>query len=321
MDVLWLSQDDVRALLDMDMAISAVEGAFREYALGGAQMPPKTYLYFDEGDLRVMPAHLGAIASTKIVNVHPANRRLGLPTVMAMLVVNSPETGEPLCVMDATYITDVRTGAAGGVAAKYMAPRDSEVVGIFGAGAQARTQLLALSRVLHVEKVLITCPHEGCADRFIAEMGETLDLSIEFAEPERVCESDVLVTATPSRTPIVKNEWVEDGVHINAIGADAKGKQELDPDILKRARIIVDDLTQAMHSGEVNVPLSRGIITEEDIAGTIGEVVAGTLAGRTSDDEITVFDSTGLAIQDAACASVVYQRAREEGIGVWMKLF
>jgi len=321
MDVLWLSQDEVKGLLDMDTAISAVENAFREYALGTAEMPPKTYLYFDEGDLRVMPSHLDGIASTKIVNVHTGNRQRGIPTVMALLVVNSPDTGQPLCVMDGTYITDIRTGAVGGVATKYMARKGSKVVGIFGAGAQARTQVLAHSKVLDIEKVLVSCHVEGCADAFISEMSESLDTPIAFASPEEVCECDVLITTTPSRTPVVKSEWVGSGTHINAIGADAKGKQELDPTILKRARVVVDDYTQATHSGEVNVPISQGLFGREDIAGTLGDVVAGKLAGRTSDDEITVFDSTGLAVQDAACARVVYEGAKREGIGSWMKLF
>ena len=137
----------------------------------------------------------------------------------------------------------------------------------------------------------------------------------------QVCDCDILVTTTPVRGPIVADDWVRDGTHINAIGADAAGKEELDPNILKRSRIVIDDPTQAFHSGEVNVPLKLGIISEGDIYGTLGEIVAGIKPGRTDDGEITVFDSTGLAIQDVSTANHVYQQAALKGIGTYLKLF
>ncbi|MFQ6119775.1 MAG: ornithine cyclodeaminase family protein, partial [Methanosarcinales archaeon] len=138
---------------------------------------------------------------------------------------------------------------------------------------------------------------------------------------ESVCKCDILVTTTPVRSPIVKKEWISEGVHINAIGADAKGKQELDSNILKRAKIVVDDLAQASHSGEINVPLSNGIISLQDIYGELGEIIAGIKRGREEDNEITIFDSTGLAVQDVATANLIYKKAIEIDLGRWLKLF
>ena len=323
MELLYLNEGDVTELLDMPGALSVVEEAFLEHGMGRMQMPPKSYLYFPTGDLRTMPAYLEAagITGVKIVNVHPGNPEAGLPTVMAVVVLNSIETGAPLAVMGGTYLTDMRTGAAGGVAADRLARTDATVVGMVGAGRQARTQLRAICEVRSIEEVKITDRSDAACRRFI---DGTKDLGCEITVVDgirQVCDCDILVTTTPVRKPIVADGWILDGTHINAIGADAAGKEELDPEILKRSRIVIDDPAQAFHSGEVNVPLKLGIISEGDIYGTLGEIVAGIKPGRTDDDEITVFDSTGLAIQDVSTANHVYQQAALKGIGTYLKLF
>ena len=323
MELLYLDEGDVTGLLDMPGALSVVEEAFLEHGMGRVQMPPKSYLYFPTGDLRTMPAYLetAGIAGVKIVNVHPGNPEAGLPTVMAVVVLNSIETGAPLAVMDGTYLTDMRTGAAGGVAADRLARTDAAVVGMVGVGRQARTQLRAICEVRSIEAVKITDCSDASCRQFI---DDTKDLGCEITVVDgirQVCDCDILVTTTPVREPIVADGWVPDGTHINAIGADAAGKEELDPEILKRSRIVIDDPAQAFHSGEVNVPLKLGIISEGDIYGTLGEIVAGIKPGRTDDDEITVFDSTGLAIQDVSTANHVYQQAVRKGIGTYLKLF
>ncbi|SDG24050.1 L-alanine dehydrogenase [Methanolobus vulcani] len=326
MDVLWLDQSDVRSVIDMPLTLSAVENGFREHGLKKVQMPPKSYLYFEKhnGDLRTMPSFMEEkdIAGVKIVNVHPDNREKGLPTVMAVIVLNSTETGAPLAIMDGTHVTDMRTGAAGGVAAKYLARKDSHVVGMVGTGGQARTQLLALSEVMDVEEVKITCRNIAHCESFEKDMKKVVNCDFTRKESIKdVCNCDVLVTTTPVREPVVKAEWIHEGTHINAIGADAMGKQELESSIMKKARIIVDDIVQASHSGEVNVPLSQGIISESDIHAELGEVVAGVKKGRLSDEDITIFDSTGLAVQDLVTANIAYTKAVELGIGKKMKLF
>ena len=325
MDLLWLSEDDVKSLLNMDDAIVAVENAFRDHGLGKTQMPPKSYLYFSkyDGDLRTMPAYLEGLdsAGMKIVNVHPKNRDIGLPTVMAVFVLNSPETGAPLAVMGATYLTSVRTGAAGGIAAKYLARPESRVIGMVGAGAQARTQLMALCRFFEIDLVIVYDRSIDGAQAFEKDARDFLDCDYrQTTNPQDACDCDILVTTTPVRSPVVKNAWVKPGTHINAIGADAKGKQELETALTKRTKIVVDDATQAIHSGEVNVPISEGTLRPDEIYAQIGEIVAGKVLGRTNKDEITIFDSTGLAIQDVATGRIVYETALKSSKGLRLKL-
>lgn len=325
MDLLWLSEDDVRSLLNMDDAIAAVENAFRDHGLGKTQMPPKSYLYFSkyDGDLRTMPAYLEGLdsAGVKIVNVHPENRDVGMPTVMALLVLNSPETGAPLAVMGATYLTSMRTGAAGGIAAKYLARPESKVVGMVGAGAQARTQLMALRRFFDIDLVIVYDRSMEGYRAFERDARAFLDCEYKLTtNPQDTCDCDILVTTTPARSPVVKDAWIKPGTHINAIGADANGKQELETALTKRAKVVVDDAAQAIHSGEVNVPISEGKLKPEEIYAQIGKIVAGKVRGRTSKDEITIFDSTGLAIQDVASGRIVYEKALESGKGLKLKL-
>ncbi len=318
MKVLWLSEDDIKSLLSMDDAIPAVEIAFREHGLGGVQMPPKSYLYYEKGDLRTMPAYIKKLNATgvKIVNSHPQNPEIGLPTVMALVIINSVETGAPLAVMGGTYLTAVRTGAAGGIAAKYLARPESRVVGIVGAGTQARTQLMALARFFDIETVRLADVSLDRAKAFESDAKSFLDCDYLIERNVRdACDCDILVTATPSRKPVVLADWVKEGTHINAIGADAPGKQELEASLLKRAKVVVDDLHQAIHSGEVNVPISMGVYREDEIYAQLGEIVAGKLPGRVDAGEITIFDSTGLAIQDIAVASMIYSKSEHLEIG------
>jgi alanine dehydrogenase len=324
--ILWLNRKEVESLLDMKGALRVVEEAFRQHGLKKVQMPPKLYLYFKKhnGDLRTMPAYLEEqdITGVKIVNVHPDNPKKGFPTVMALVTLNSTETGVPIAVMDGTYLTDMRTGAAGGVAVKYLARKNAKTLGFVGAGNQARTQLLAINEVIDIEEVKATSVSEKSTLAFKHEMEKRTNLDIAAKKSIReVCDCDILVTTTPSREPIVLNEWIAEGTHINAIGADAAGKEELDPSILKRAKIVVDDISQASHSGEVNVPLSKKLLAQKDIFCELGEVITGKKKARTRDSDITVFDSTGLAIQDVATANLVYQLALKEKIGMKLQQF
>lgn len=324
--ILWLNRNEVESLLDMKGALRVVEEAFRQHGLKKIQMPSKLYLYFKKhnGDLRTMPAYLEEqdITGVKIVNVHPDNPKKGFPTVMALVILNSTETGVPIAVMDGTYLTDMRTGAGGGVAVKYLARKNSKIVGFVGTGSQARTQFLAINEIIDIEEVKVTSTSEKHALAFKEEMEKRISCEITPKKTIReVCDCDILVTTTPSREPIVMNEWISEGTHINAIGADAPGKEELDPKILKRAKIVVDDLPQASHSGEVNVPLTKGLLAEKDIFCELGEVVTGRKKARTKDSDITVFDSTGLAIQDVATANMVYQKALKANIGIKLQQF
>lgn len=318
--ILYLTQKDVASLLSMAETLHVVEEAYRQHGLEKIQMPSKVYLNFKKhsGDLRTMPAYLEEqdIAGVKIVNVHPNNRAKGLPTVMAIIVLNDTATGAPIAIMDGSYITAMRTGAGGGVAAKYLSRKDSKVVGLVGAGLQAETQLEAIMLVRKIEIVKVYDLYSESAVRFKKKMEEKTGLKIVVVSTIKdACDCDILITTTPSREPIVMDEWIKQGTHINAIGADAPGKEELDPEILKRAKVVVDDISQASHSGEINVPLSKGLITKEDIFTELGKAIIG-LKVRTSDSEITVYDSTGLGILDVATANLVLRKAKEKGIGI-----
>jgi len=312
-EVQVLGRRQVEQLLSMDEALKVVERAFLLEGQGVTVMPPKLYLNLPQydGDFRAMPAYIDGAVGFKWVSVYPNNWKYNLPSVIAIIVLSDLNTGRILSIMDGTYITSVRTGAAGGIAVKYLARRDSSVIGLIGAGVQARTQLLAISKVLpRIEEVKVFDQQRDASTRYVNEMSTKLDINIRPVETiEEATEADIVVTSTPSRKPVVKKQHISPGTHINAIGADAKGKQELEADLLKKAKIIIDNLEQASHSGEINVPLSRGVIKVEDIYGTLGEVVANIRKGRESDEEITVFDSTGLAIQDIICAKFVYDKS------------
>ena len=315
-----LSGKDVSETVTMDDIVPAVEHVFREYAEGKVVMPPKIYLDIPgHGDFRAMPAYVPSINTSGIkwVNVHPDNPEHGLPTVMATILLNDPATGLLVAAMDGTYVTDMRTGAAGGVAAKYLAMR-VDVVGLIGSGHQAWTQLLAYRSVFgdRIKKVKIYSRHMEHSEALAGRIEKYLGYDAQACpKPEEAADADLIATVTPARSPILKPEWVKPGTHINAIGADAPGKQELLTGLTLKSRVFVDSVEQASHSGEINVPWSLGLLNEARLAGTIGEVIAGKKKGRIG-DEITVFDSTGLSIQDMAVANIVYERAMKTGRGI-----
>jgi len=327
---LLLTDKEIRPLLSMGEVMEAVEEAFKEKGLGYVQMPSKPYLFFEKfnGDLRVMPSYLERIevSAVKVVNSHPNNPSIyGLPTVMATIIFIDPKNGAPLAIMSGSCITAMRTGAAGGIAAKYLARRDSKVIGLIGAGTQARTQLVALLSVYgKLEEVRVCDKAKDVRDKFIAEMKPKYSHQCRLLPAESVKQAvegaDIAVTVTPSKSPLVMNEWVKPGAHFTCIGADAPSKEELDPKILTRAKIVVDDLEQALHCGEIGVPLAKGLIKRDDIWGDLCEIVAGLKAGRVSQNEITAFISTGMAIQDAVTAKLVYEKAICGNVGRFIEL-
>ncbi len=322
---LILTRREIEKLINMHRVLRIVEEAFKAHGEGKVQMPAKIYIHLDKyhGDFRAMPAYIEGMEACGIkwVNVHPENKKYGLPAVMAVIILSDPKTGFPLAVMDGTLITNLRTGAAGGIAAKYLANKNSSKVALVGCGAQARTQLMALRELFKIKYISVCGCRESHAISLVKEM-KSLGFKTGCCLNIEACVrgADIIVTTTPVRKPIIKSEWIGRGVHINAIGADAKGKEELEPAILKRAKIVVDDRTQAVHSGEINVPISKKIIKESDIYSTLGEIITGKKKGRTSKDEITVFDSTGLAIQDVAVASYIYKEAMKRRFGRYANL-
>ena len=318
---LVITGSQVMQALDMDLALAAVEEAFRAYGEGRVNMPPKAYLTMAQGDFRAMYGEIflpgDHICGMKWVNVHPGNPARGLLTVMAKILLNDPDTGLEFADLDGTYITDYRPGAAGGVAARHLARSDATRLGLIGAGVQARTQVAAILKVRPIQEIVVYDRHLTCSRPFAEQVAANYGINARPTEnpAEAVLGMDIVVTTTPSRTPVVAREWVSPGTHINAIGADAAGKQELDPAILTSAKVVVDDWAQASHSGEINVALARNELTPEQVYGSLGEIVAGKKPGRETAEEITVFDSTGLIIQDLALGLAVYRRAKERGLG------
>ena len=317
---LILTGAEILQILDMDLALEAAEAAFRAYGEGRANMPPKSYLQLAKGDFRAMYGALKLdeeICGLKWVNVHPENPARGLPTVMAKIILNDPETALELADMDGTYITNYRTGAAGGLAARYLARPEAATLGVLGAGVQARMQVAAVLKVRAISRITIYNRTLSRAQALGEELASRCNVQVTVATEPRdaVADKDIVVTTTASRTPLVQADWISPGTHINAMGADAAGKQELDSALFARAKVFVDDWAQAQHSGEINVPLAQGLVPRENLCGSLGDVVAGKNPGRVNSQDITVFDSTGLVIQDLALGRAVYQLARERGLG------
>ena len=232
------------------------------------------------------------------------------------------KTSMPLAIMDGSYITAVRTGAAGAVAANVLARKDAKKVGVIGAGTQGRMQVLALNELFPLEQVKVYNIHKVNSEKYAVAMRERIGIDVQAVDTAKsaVSDVDILVTAVQSKNAMVMEEWLEDGMHINAFGADGPGKQELDPKIMKRAKIVVDSLKQCRVIGEIQHALAQGLIQETDIHAEIGEILLGKKVGREIENEITLFDSTGLAVQDIAAAHVVYQLAQQRDMGQRVKL-
>ena len=275
----------------------------------------------------VMPAYLSEVGSlaAKVVTVFEDNpSKYNLPTVLATVTLNDASTGYPLAFMEGTYITAMRTGAAGGVAAKYLARKDAKAVGIFGTGVQARTQLLAVNEVREIEKVYAFDVSANQSGKFAEEMSKVIGVDVETASsPEIVVKkSEIIVTATTSRTPVFDGRMLRRGTHINAIGSFRPDARELDDDAILRSKVVVDSREATLaEAGDIVVPLKTNVISETHIYAELGEVITGKKCGRISDDEITLFKSVGLGVQDAAAAYLAYKKAREAGAGFEVELF
>jgi len=318
METLILDSDDVTESTQITEVIDAVEGAFGAYARGDIQMPAKSYIDLPQynGDFRSMPAYIEAedwdAAAVKWVNVHPDNPDTeGLPTVMGTIIYSDPETGFPLALLDGTDLTRLRTGAAAAVATRYLAREDATSLGLVGAGIQSHSQLEAVSQVRDIETVVLSDLDEEAIREFEELYGDEFD--IEEGSPNEAARCDVVSTTTPVREPIVSE--VGEDTHINAMGADAEGKHEIADEVLMNAKLVIDDYEQCTHSGEINVPWHNGVLDDDDLHGELGDVVTGKIDGRTDADGVTIFDSTGLAIQDVAAAHVVYEDAVANDVG------
>lgn len=326
--VLILSAKDLKRVLTMRETIVEVEEAFRELACGTAVMPARVGLtvFNKAGWIGAMPAYLSRARAlaTKIVTSYDANPSThGLPTVMALVVLNDPETGRPEAVLEGSFITAMRTGAASGVATKYLARRDASVVGIFGAGTQAMTQLEAVKEVRNIQSALVYDIVQERASRFAQEMKQRLgiEVSMESNPSHVVGESDIVVTASTSRTPVFRGDMLRRGTHVNAIGSFRPDTRELDDLTIRRSKLVVDSLEASLQeAGDILIPLKSGLIQKAHIHAELGQIVAGLKAAREDDNEITVFKSVGTGVQDAAAANLAFRKAQDAKIGTRIEL-
>ncbi|MGD2201375.1 MAG: ornithine cyclodeaminase family protein [Candidatus Bathyarchaeota archaeon] len=316
--MLFLSDDDIAQLLGMRDAIDVVEKAFGEYAKGSVKMPSRSTIMLERygGSVSLMPSYIeetGALA-TKIISIYPENPKRGLPTTVAWIIVNDPETGMIEAMLDGTYLTSIRTGAVSGVAARYLAPEGSKVAAVIGCGVQGRTQAWAVAEALDLDQIRVFDLSKERMVGFSEEMGEKLDLEIYMADDgvEAVRGADIVLTATTSRNPVVRRGWLGDRVHVSAIGSFYPDYRELDTETIKEAKVVVDSREAIMdEAGDILIPISEGAITEDHIYAELGELVLGRREGRTTEDGLTVFKSVGLAIQDSSVAQLVLEKYRE----------
>jgi len=326
--VLILTKMDLEKVLAMREVIEVVEGAFAQLAKGTVTMPLRTIIGVDKykGFVLYMPAYLeGSDAlAVKIVSLYEENlEKYGLPTIFATIQLNDPKTGMPLALMEGGYITAMRTGAASGVATKYLARGNSRAVGIIGTGVQARAQLWAVREARNVEKVFVYDAVAGRARGYAEEMSERLGVNIVpvSSAEKAVREADILITATTAKEPVLNSNWLQPGTHINAIGWMGRDARELDSNTVKGAKLVVDSKEAVLaESGDILIPIREGVITKDHLYAELGEIVIGRKAGRISDNEITLWKSVGLAIQDAATAKLAYQKAQEMNVGREIKL-
>jgi alanine dehydrogenase len=325
---LILSRTEMMGLLTPAEYNACVEQAYRMHGERRFYMDPKGHIVLDKypGEWEAMPSYIEEpeAAACKWVSIREKNReKYDLPTVFSILIYTHPETGFPLAICDGSYHTVMRTGAASAVSAKWLARKNSKTLAIVGAGHMAEGTLATCNEVFAWEDVRVWSRSQKTLDHFVAAQQpkySKFKIRASTNLEEVVRGADVVVTVTPAREPIVKNEWISAGTHIAALGADKGGDQELDAAILERARIFVDDIRQCRTDGEINVPLSQGLLKETDIIGEIGEVIIGKKPGRTSDKDITLFDSTGIALQDSATIPLEYERAVAAGVGIEKKM-
>lgn len=329
--MLILSESDLRAVLTMRGVIAAVEDGFRALARGYAYVPERLHMNLParKGVLLEMPAYIGSsddaahsALGTKTVTVFEGNAERGLGAVQGVYLLLDVETGAGMSLMEGRFITAIRTAATSAVATKYMASPGKRRLAVFGAGVQARFHIEAMLEVADVERVLIASRSSESANALADHVRKSNDVPCEVVSAERAAASaNLICTCTSSREPLFSGSLIGDGTHINAVGAFTPQTRELDAGTILEARVIIDDVSAAgREAGEILIPISEGAIDASHVKGTLAQVVSGTIAGRESASEITVFKSCGLAIEDLVTARLAYSRAIAAGIGTRVDL-
>ncbi len=324
-----LSRADVEKLLTMEEAISSLESAFAELSQGRAEMPQRTPIRNADatGVVLFMPAFIPRLSAlgTKVVSVFNDNpAKHNLPAVQGIVVLINPENGSPLAIMDASYLTAVRTGAVSGVATKFLAREDAQTHVLLGSGVQAKTQAWAVATVRKLKECLVySIDPEEKKIAFCADVESLTGVRTTVAEDAEgaVRKADILTLATSAREPIINGDWIKPGTHINGIGSHAPSMREIDADTLRRSKVICDSLRACQaEAGDLIIPAEEGKWDWRKVYAELGQLITGELVGRENDDEITLFKSVGLAIQDMSTAALVYGKASENGLGVDFEL-
>ncbi|WP_420596500.1 ornithine cyclodeaminase family protein [Deinococcus sp.] len=329
MSLMVLNDATIRSLLNYPHVLQCIEEAFAADALGRATTLPVIGHSLHGGRYSIKASHLQKkpgeagpeVFGLKLGSYFPGNAAHGLSTHHAAMLLGDPLTGRPTALLAANVITEFRTAAAGAVAARHLARADAGVVALFGTGTQAYAQIQALRAVRPVREVRVWSRAPVQAAAFAQQLcGAGLSAQVMLDGQAACAGADIVVTVTPSRQPIVQQHWIAPGTHVNAMGSDAPGKQELDPALVMSARLIVDRAEQSQTIGELQRPVALGLTLPNAIYTTLGELCAQLKPGRTSKDEVTVFDSTGVSFQDTSLAGLVLQLAEEEGLGQHVEL-
>ena len=327
MNILILTRHEVESLLPMPKCIELMEDALASLSRGEVILPLRPVIRIPESSnaFAVMPAYSSALGAmgAKLISVFPGNHGTELDSHQGAVVLFDGERGSPMAMMDAASITAIRTAAVSAVATKLLARKGASTLAILGAGVQARTHIEAMLAVRPFAKILLwsrTPEHARVlASDMRAPQGPRIEVVNDVASAVRA--ADVICTVTASREPILRGEWLKPGAHINAVGASLATTRELDSDAVRRARVFVDRRESALNeAGDLLIPMQEGVIGNDAIVAEVGDVAIGRSEGRRTDDEITLFKSLGIAVEDLACAHYLHARATEESAGTWVRL-
>lgn len=327
MKTLLLKKEEVRRLISMKEVIAAVEEAYRAFNSGQVIQPP--YVGID------LPPHRGEIdfktgynQGNEVISMKASSggfknnpEEYGVPNGMGTVLLFDGRSGALICAMDGSLLTGLRTGACGAVSVKALARKNARRITSIGTGNQARMQIRAIREVMKIEEIHAWDHHAQTLARFKADIESEFDIPVVMASSKQAAveQADILVTTTRGKGSLVEAAWVKPGTHIVAIGTDQRGKQEFDPEVFRGAKVVVDSTVQCVEKGETQHPIARNIMTAGDIHAEIGEILLGRKPGRESDEEITLFDSTGMAIQDNTTAARIYRNAVEGGVGAFFE--
>ena len=325
--MLVLSETQVKSLIDIDELIATLEKAHTQYSTGKAVMPVRLVVPLPQiqGRITSMPGFLNEdrALGMKVVTYFQENPKRSLPAILATILLFSADTGKLIATVDGSYITAIRTACASAMATKALANGQTPVLGILGAGVQAQAHIQALTRVRSIQRIKIYSPTGTSAAGVKKDMEPAVKVAIDVvpSAEEAVHNADLVVTATTAKEPVVKSEWMKPGIHINAVGSHRPDAREIDGATLARSKIVVDSREAIMaECGDILLALKDKAIDESHIHGEIGEILAGTKAGRESSGEVTLYKSVGIAIQDVAVANLVYRKALERGTGTTVEI-